>query len=111
MLVNMICMDQACWCGQALCTVAENLFHIFELTSVILQRFCRLTILDHAHLYKGVVRPDFLIADDNARLHRSAALSNMPESEEINPMQWPEYSPDLNSTEHASEALGTCVSQ
>ncbi|GFW56860.1 transposable element Tc1 transposase [Trichonephila clavipes] len=44
--------------------------------------------------------------DDSARPHRTLAVEELLESEDITRMDWPAYSPDLIPIEHVWDALG-----
>ena len=53
----------------------------------------------HVKLFRGAIANNFLLMDDNARLHRAALVTDYLEGERIQRMEWPAYSPDLNPIE------------
>ncbi|GFT67683.1 transposable element Tcb2 transposase [Trichonephila clavipes] len=74
--------------------------HIFDRGSVTGDRYCEEILLPHVRLFRGAIGPDFTFMDDNARSHRTLAVEELLESEDITRMDWPAYSSDLNPIEH-----------
>ncbi|GFT85544.1 transposable element Tcb2 transposase [Trichonephila clavipes] len=60
--------------------------HIFDRGSVIGDRYCEEVLLLHVRLFRGAIGPDFIFMDDNARPHRTLAVEELLESEDITRM-------------------------
>ena len=72
---------------------------------------CFNEILDQfVRLYAGVIRPDFILMDDNASPHHAHVTNAYLERETVVRMDCPALSPDLNPIEHTWDMLQHAVS-
>ncbi|GFU88813.1 transposable element Tc1 transposase [Trichonephila clavipes] len=79
--------------------------HIPDRGSVTGDSYCEEVLLPHVRLFRGAIGPDFFFMDNNAWSHRTLAVEELLESEDITRMDSPAYSPDLNPIEHVWDAL------
>ncbi|GFT66686.1 transposable element Tc1 transposase [Trichonephila clavipes] len=74
--------------------------HIFDAGSVNGTRYCNEILLPYVHFFRGAMGLQFIFMNDNAPCHRIIAAEQLLESEDIERMDWPARSPDLNPIEH-----------
>ncbi|GFY26761.1 transposable element Tc3 transposase [Trichonephila clavipes] len=80
--------------------------HIFDAGSVNGTRYCNEILLPYVRLFRDAMGLQFLFMDDNAPWHHTVAAEQLLESEDIERMDCPARSQDLNPIEPVWDFLG-----
>ncbi|GFU96828.1 transposable element Tcb2 transposase [Trichonephila clavipes] len=65
-----------------------------------------LILEQHVHLFREAMGAEFLVMYGNVRPHRANIVDECLQSEDITRMDWPAYSPDLNTMQNEWDMLG-----
>ncbi|GFX66381.1 transposable element Tcb2 transposase [Trichonephila clavipes] len=83
--------------------------YVFEKSSVAGVRYRDEVLEPYVRLFMNACGPEFILMDDNARLHGALLVVEFLESENISYMDWPARSPDLNPIVDVRENLGRSI--
>ena len=70
---------------------------------------CTVVLDPIVKLYAASVGPSFVLIDDNTRPHRVSIVDEFLESEGMEHMEWPAYSPDLNPIQNFWDVLDRAI--
>ncbi|GBM38350.1 hypothetical protein AVEN_170939-1 [Araneus ventricosus] len=71
--------------------------HVFERGTVTGVRYRDEILEPYVRLLRGVVGPELILMDENARPHRALLVDEFLESEDIRRMDWPARSPETST--------------
>ena len=84
--------------------------HVIDNGTLTAERYVNKILDVHVRPYAGAIGPDFILMDDNARVHRARITNRYLEQAAIVRLDWPARSPDLNPIEHAWDILQKAIS-
>lgn len=84
-------------------------FVVLESGAAAAKQYCEEGLVPHERKFHGAVGNGIIFMDDNARLQRAFCVQDKLQSGGIDHMQWPVYSTNLNTIEHAWDYLGRSI--
>lgn len=88
---------------------AKTELFVLQQRSLNANAYIRDILQDHVVPFAPFIGPDFLFMQDNARPHVARCVINFLEEVEIERLEWPAMSPDMNPIEHVWDELGRRV--
>ncbi|GFS58266.1 transposable element Tcb2 transposase [Trichonephila clavipes] len=86
---------------------SQNIYGRTSMIILLTMRPSRLFVKIRCHAVASTLKRSAVRnVDDNAPCHRTVAAEQLLESEDIERMDWPARSPDLNPSEHVRDFLG-----
>ncbi|GFW48976.1 transposable element Tc1 transposase [Trichonephila clavipes] len=70
--------------------------HVVANKTMTGQRYIDEVLLPHVRIFRGAVGDKFVFMDDNVTCHRTLAVQDCLDSEDIQRLVWPARSPDIN---------------
>lgn len=86
--------------------LGRTLLRIFKSGTVTDVKYRDVVLETYVCLFRGTVRPDLILMDDNTRPHEAHLVDDFQEREDIHWIDWPARSEHIK---HVSKALGMAI--